>query len=82
MKPVDVIGSQPGRALRVVVGSAVIGWGLRRGDGRGKAAAAAGVVPLAAGAADVCLLGPLVHGPLRGKAFRDHRAQRRAAGQL
>ncbi len=82
MKPVDVIGSQPGRVLRVVVGSAVIGWGLRRGDGRGRAAAAAGVVPLAAGAADVCLLGPLVHGPLRGKAFREQRAQRREAGQL
>jgi hypothetical protein len=82
MKPVDVIGSQPGRVLRVVVGSAVIGWGLRRGDGRGRAAAAAGIVPLAAGAADVCLLGPLVHGPLRGQSFRDHRAQRRAAGQL
>jgi len=82
MKPVDVIGSQPGRVLRVVVGSAVIGWGLRRGDGGGRAAAAAGVVPLAAGAADVCLLGPLLHGPLRGEAFREQRAQRRAARQL
>jgi hypothetical protein len=82
MKPVDVIGSQPGRVLRVVAGSAAIGWGLRRGDGRGKAVAAAGAVPLAAGLGDVCLLGPLVHGPLRGKAFREQRAQRRAAGQL
>ncbi|MEX2290358.1 MAG: hypothetical protein WD794_08545 [Mycobacteriales bacterium] len=63
MKPVDVIGSQPGRVLRVVAGSAMIDWGLRRGDAGGRAAAAAGVVPLAAGAADVCLLGPLVHGP-------------------
>jgi hypothetical protein len=82
MKPVDVIGSQPGRVLRVVAGSALMGWGLRRGDGRGRAVAAAGVVPLAAGAADVCLLGPLVHGPLRGQAFREQRAQRRAAGRL
>ena len=82
MKPVDVIGSQPGRVLRVVAGSVAIGWGLRRGDGRGRAVAAAGVVPLAAGVGDVCLLGPLVHGPLRGKAFREQRAQRRAAGQL
>ena len=82
MKPVDVIGSQPGRVLRVVVGSAVICWGLRRGDSRGRAFAAAGVVPLTAGAADVCLLGPLVHGPLRGKAFRQQRAQRRATGRL
>ena len=80
MKPVDVLGSQPGRVLRVVAGGALIGWGLRRGDGTGTAAAAAGVVPLAAGAADVCLLGPLVHGPLRGRAFREQRAQRRAAG--
>jgi hypothetical protein len=82
VKPVDVIGSQPGRVLRVAAGSALIGWGLRRGDGRGRAAAAAGVVPLAAGVADVCLLGPLVHGPLRGKAFRQQRAQRRATGRL
>jgi hypothetical protein len=82
VKPVDVIGSQPGRVLRVIVGSALIGWGLRHGDGRGRAAAAAGVVPLAAGVADVCLLGPLVHGPLRGKAFRQQRAQRRATGRL
>jgi hypothetical protein len=59
-----------------------IGWGLRRGDGRGRAAATAGVVPLAAGVADVCLLGPLVHGPLRGEAFRQQRAQRRATGRL
>jgi hypothetical protein len=82
MKPVDVIGSQPGRVLRIVAGTALIGWGLRRGDGRGKAVATAGLVPLGAGAADICLLGPLVNGPLRGKAFREQRAQRRAAGQL
>lgn len=79
MRPIDVIGSQPGRVLRVAAGTALISWGLRRGDGRGRAVAAAGVVPLAAGAADVCLLGPLVHGPLRGKAFRDHRARHRLA---
>lgn len=82
MSPIDLIGSQPGRVLRVVAGSALIGWGLNRGDGRGRAVAAAGVVPLAAGAADVCLLGPLVGGPLRGRDFREQRADRRAAGLL
>jgi hypothetical protein len=82
MKPVDVIGSQPGRVLRIVVGAGAITWGLRRGDGRGRAIAAAGAVPLAAGVGDVCLLGPLVHGPLRGKAFREQRAHRRRTGQL
>lgn len=82
MKPVDVIGSQPGRVLRIVAGTGAIAWGLRRGDERGKAVAVAGAVPLAAGLGDVCLLGPLVHGPLRGKAFREQRAQRRRTGQL
>ena len=73
MKPIDVIGSQPGRVLRIVAGTAIIAAGMRRGDARGRVLAAAGVVPLAAGAADVCLLGPLVGGPLSGRAFRDHR---------
>ena len=82
MKAVDVIGSQPGRVLRIVAGASAIAWGLQRGDGRGRAVAAAGAVPLAAGAADVCLLGPLVHGPLRGRAFREQRARQRRTGRL
>jgi hypothetical protein len=73
MKPIDVIGSQPGRVLRIVTGAALITWGLRRGDGAGRAVTAGGLVPLGAGAADVCLLGPLVGGPLRGEKFRAHR---------
>ena len=76
MKPIDVIGSQPGRILRIVVGTGIIAAGLRRGNNRGRLLAAVGLVPLAAGAADVCLLGPLVHGPLRGKAFREQRRSR------
>lgn len=76
MKPIDVIGSQPGRVLRIVAGTGIIAAGLRRGDSRGRVLAAAGVVPLVAGAADVCLLGPLVHGPLRGRAFREQRRSR------
>lgn len=73
MNPIDVIGSQPGRVLRIVAGGALIGWGLHRGSGAGRVVAAADLVPLGAGAADVCLLGPLVHGPLGGKAFRTYR---------
>lgn len=76
MKPIDVIGSQPGRVLRIAAGIGIIATGLRRGDTKGKVLAAAGVIPLAAGAADVCVLGPLVHGPLRGEAFRQHRRAR------
>ncbi len=80
MKPVDVIGSQAGRVLRVVAGVGLIAVGLRRGDNRGRALAAGGLVPLTAGAADVCLLGPLVGGPLRGQAFRDLRARQGFTG--
>ena len=76
MKPIDIIGSQPGRVLRFVVGAGIITAGMRRGDTRGRVLAAAGVVPLAAGIADVCLLGPIVHGPLRGEPFRQHRRSR------
>ena len=76
MRPIDIIGSQPGRVLRIVAGTTIIAVGLRRGDGRGRALAAAGLVPLAAGAADVCVLGPLVRGPLQGESFRQHRRAR------
>lgn len=76
MKPIDVIGSQPGRILRIVVGTGIIAAGLRRDNNRGRLLAVVGLVPLAAGAADVCLLGPLVHGPLRGEAFREQRRSR------
>ncbi len=76
MKPIDIIGSQPGRLLRILAGTAVITTGMRRGDTRGRVLAGAGLVPFAAGAADVCLLGPLVHGPMRGESFRQHRLSR------
>ena len=79
MTPIDLIGSQPGRAVRVLAGAGLIAAGPRRGDGRGRGRgrviATAGLVPLTAGVADICLLGPLVHGPLRGQALREHRAQ-------
>lgn len=73
MTVIDVIGSQPGRLLRIGAGGALIGVGLRRGDRRGAALAAAG---LAAGAADVCVLGPPVGGPLNGPVFRTFRTAR------
>ena len=76
MKLIDIIGSQPGRVLRIVAGVGIITTGLRRGGTGGRVLAAAGVVPLAAGAADMCVLGPLVHGPLQGESFRQHRRAR------
>ena len=76
MNPIDIIGSQPGRLLRLAAGVSIVTVGLRRGGTGGRVLAVAGVVPLAAGAADVCVLGPLVHGPLQGESFRQHRRAR------
>ena len=75
MTAIDIIGSQPGRLLRIGAGVGLVVVGLRRRDGGGRLLGALGLVPLAAGAGDVCLLGPLVHGPLRGEAFRMRRTQ-------
>ena len=74
MNPLDMIGSQAGRAARVLVGAGLVLTGLRRHDPIGRALAAAGLVPLAAGVGDVCLLGPLAGGPLSGPAFRRYRS--------
>jgi len=77
MSLIDVIGSQPGRVLRIGAGASLIAVALRRRNRTGAALGLAGLVPLTAGVADVCVLGPLVHGPLNGAAFRTLRARSR-----
>jgi len=64
------ITSDTGRVLRVGAGLALLGAGLRRGGRQGLATAAVGLVPLSAGAFDLCLLSPLFGGPLTGAAVR------------
>ena len=73
MASIDVLGSQAGRALRVLVGGGMLLAGRRRGGAGGTALAVAGLVPLGAGVADVCVLAPLVGGPFRGADFRTYR---------
>ena len=75
MNPLDMIGSQAGRAVRVGVGTGLIVNGLRRRDTLGRSLAVVGLVPLAAGVGDVCVLGPLAGGPLGGEAFRRYRSR-------
>lgn len=65
------IASNAGRALRVVAGVTLIAGGLARRDRAGLLAAAVGLVPLSAGAFDLCLLSPLFGGPVAGAAIRD-----------
>jgi hypothetical protein len=63
--------SSAGRVLRVVAGLALIGSGYTlRGQTSGLVLMVVGLVPLLAGAFDVCLLSPLFGGPMSGRAIR------------
>ncbi|PAP75098.1 YgaP-like transmembrane domain [Rubrivirga marina] len=63
--------SPAGRAARVAAGLGLLAWGLgRRDTPSGKAAAVLSAVPFAAGALDVCVLGPALGYPLEGDSAR------------
>ncbi len=63
--------SPAGRATRVAAGLGLLAAGLsRRRTAGGKATAVLSLVPLAAGAFDVCVMGPLLGAPLDGEAAR------------
>lgn len=55
-----------GRGIRIVAGGALIGAGAARGGTAGLALAVVGVVPILAGALNLCLLAPIVGAPFRG----------------
>lgn len=61
------IVSGKGRLLRIVVGLALIGWGWAASN---LILAAVGLIPLAAGVFDLCLLAPLLGGPVSGARIR------------
>jgi hypothetical protein len=57
-----------GRGLRVVLGLALIVWGIFVVEGtNGWIMAVVGLVPLALGASNVCIIGPLLGVPFSGK---------------
>jgi Inner membrane protein YgaP-like, transmembrane domain len=63
------MASSAGRAARIIAGLALLVIGGILGGGWW-ALAIVGLVPLAAGALDVCLLNALFHKPLSGKVVR------------
>ena len=63
------MASATGRAIRVIAGLALVVIGLVAGGGW-VALSVVGLVPLVAGAADVCLFGPLFGAPLKGSEVR------------
>jgi hypothetical protein len=64
MALIRFLESTVGRIIRGAVGLAMIGVGVWLG-GYGWVLAAAGLAPLGAAAADLCLIAPLFHAPLR-----------------
>jgi hypothetical protein len=61
------VNSPAGRVARIVVGIGLIGWGYtQRGGTTGIVLMVVGLVPLAAGSFDWCLISALLGGPLSG----------------
>ncbi len=66
------INSTAGRVVRVVAGVGLLAWAYtQRGSALGVALMLLGLVPLAAGAFDWCLISALLGGPLSGARIRD-----------
>jgi hypothetical protein len=62
-----LVNTSVGRLARVVVGLGLIGWGYTmRGDTSGVVLMVVGLVPLAAGVFNLCLISALLGGPLSG----------------
>lgn len=64
------MASTVGRLLRVVLGFVLVVVGLVVGGPVGWVVAAVGLVPIAAGVANVCLIGPVIGAPFRGSDAR------------
>ena len=61
------INSPAGRLARLVAGVGLVAWGYtQRGTATGLVFMAVGLVPLAAGAFNLCLISALLGGPISG----------------
>lgn len=66
MRFVQFMSTPAGRSARIVAGVLLVVAGLFTGGTAGWVIGIVGLVPLAAGATDTCLLAPLFHSPLHG----------------
>jgi hypothetical protein len=67
---VGFMASRTGRWVRMLAGTGMVVGGLASGSLKGNLMAAVGLVPLLAGAFDLCLFGPLFGLPVKGEAIR------------
>ena len=67
-----------GRALRIVAGLALIGWGYTmRGTTLGTVLMIVGVVPLLAGLLNLCFIAPIIGAPFSGRVAQAQDSERR-----
>jgi hypothetical protein len=65
------MSSTTGRVVRIVAGLALIGWGYtQRAETLGIVLMIVGLLPLVAGAFDICVFGLFFGGPVAGKKIR------------
>ena len=65
------INSLTGRVTRIIVGLALIIWGYTQlGQTSGIILILIGLIPLSAGLFDLCIISPLIGGPISGKKVR------------
>lgn len=64
------MASGSGRVIRVIAGIVIFLLGAQMHSGAGYVIAVIGIVPMAAGIFDFCLIAPLVKMPFAGKAIR------------
>jgi len=70
MKLVRFLASPQGRMLRVFLGLVLIASGVRASGMLGWTIAAIGILPLLAGAGDLCFVAALFGYPIRGREIR------------
>lgn len=75
MALLEFLGSQAGRGVPVLAGLALVTTGIALGGGW-LSLVVVGLLPLAAGLFDVCVLGPLFRLPFAGRRFREVTARR------
>ncbi|WP_257451325.1 YgaP-like transmembrane domain [Archangium lipolyticum] len=67
---VGFLASRTGRWMRMLAGASLVVGGLSTDSVKGKMLAVVGLVPLLAGAFDLCLFGPFFGLPVKGEAIR------------
>ena len=74
--------SPAGRWAKILVGAAIIGYGLTLPKKERSLIVAMSLLPIAAGLLDLCLLGPFVGGHLKGSEMRRALHEQRGFPQI